>query len=262
MTIERPPRVVLLALIFAGAVLSMAANPHDDECRNSKEGAVLTDREGREGGERRQRLEMVAAQIRARGLTGDRLLAAMEEVPRHLFVPEAERAHAYADHPLPIGDGQTISQPYIAALMTSLLDLTPRSRVLEIGTGSGYQAAVLSRLAGQVYSVEIVPDLGERARCTLTRLGYANVSVRIGDGYLGWPEAAPFDAIILTAAPAAVPPPLLAQLKPGGHMVVPVGDLDQELLLITKRADGSLQQEKLLPVRFVPMTGQARGDRP
>jgi protein-L-isoaspartate(D-aspartate) O-methyltransferase len=206
----------------------------------------------------RQRRQMVETQIRARGVTDGRVLAAMQQVPRHLFVPESESAHAYEDHPLPIGSGQTISQPYVVALMTALLDLQPHSRVLEIGTGSGYQAAVLSRLAGDVYSIEIVPDLAARALGTLARLGYDNVHVRIADGYRGWPEAAPFDAIVLTAAPPEVPQPLLQQLRPGGRMVLPVGGLDQDLLVLTKLADGSVRQEKVLPVRFVPMTGEAQ----
>jgi protein-L-isoaspartate(D-aspartate) O-methyltransferase len=207
--------------------------------------------------QRRQRSQMVQQQIRSRGVTSQPVLAAMEQVPRHLFVPDSERGQAYEDHPLPIGGGQTISQPYIVALMTALLDLPPRSKVLEIGTGSGYQAAVLSRVSGQVFSIEIVPELAARARETLSRLGYDNVQVRLGDGYRGWAEAAPFDGILLTAAPHAVPPPLIAQLKPGGRMVVPVGGFDQDLVVLTKNSDGTVKQEKVLPVRFVPMTGEA-----
>jgi len=209
--------------------------------------------------ERRLRQRMVEQQIRSRGVTSARVLAAMEQVPRHLFVPAAERGQAYEDHPLPIGGGQTISQPYIVALMTALLRLPEQSRVLEIGTGSGYQAAVLSRVGAQVYSVEIVAELGTRARETLTRLGYENVQVRIGDGYRGWPEAAPFDGILLTAAPHAVPPPLVAQLKPGGRMVLPIGGFDQDLIVLTKQPDGTVKEEKVIPVRFVPMTGEAEG---
>ncbi|HEY6324022.1 MAG TPA: protein-L-isoaspartate(D-aspartate) O-methyltransferase [Thermoanaerobaculia bacterium] len=209
--------------------------------------------------ERRLRQRMVEQQIRSRGVTSPQVLAAMAQVPRHLFVPDGERGQAYEDHPLPIGGGQTISQPYIVALMTALLGLPPQSRVLEIGTGSGYQAAVLSRVAAQVYSVEIVAELGARARETLSRLGYENVQVRIADGYRGWPEAAPFDGILLTAAPHAVPPPLVAQLKPGGRMVLPIGGFDQDLIVLTKQPDGSVKQEKVLPVRFVPMTGEAEG---
>jgi protein-L-isoaspartate(D-aspartate) O-methyltransferase len=207
------------------------------------------------------RRRMVEEQIRWRGITDARLLAVLAEVPRHLFVPEAERPAAYGDHPLPIGAGQTISQPYIVALMTSLLDLKPGARVLEIGTGSGYQAAVLSRLAREVYSIEIVPELGERARKTLGELGYGNVQVRIGDGYRGWPEAAPFDAVLLTAAPTDVPQPLLDQLKMGGKMVLPIGRWWQELVVLTKTPKG-IAREEVAPVRFVPMTGEAEGGPP
>jgi len=207
------------------------------------------------------RRQMVEQQIRGRDIREPAVLSAMEQVPRHLFVPEAERPEAYQDNPLPIGRGQTISQPYIVALMTSLLALDRDSKVLEIGTGSGYHAAVLSRVAGEVYTMEIVPALGEKARRTLARLGYDNVHVRIGDGYKGWREEAPFDAILLTAAPPQVPRPLLAQLKPGGRMVVPVGEYWQDLLVLTKRADGSIERRTVMPVRFVPMTGEAQGRR-
>jgi protein-L-isoaspartate(D-aspartate) O-methyltransferase len=204
---------------------------------------------------------MVEEQVRARGVKAPAVLAALLEVPRHLFVPEAERADAYADHPLPIGSGQTISQPYIVALMTELSGADRGSKVLEIGTGSGYHAAVLSRVAGAVYSVEIVHSLGVEAAQTLSRLGYDNVHVRIGDGYQGWPEEAPFDAILLTAAPESIPAPLLAQLKPGGRMVVPVGKVWQELQVLTKRPDGSVETKNVIPVRFVPMTGEAQERR-
>jgi protein-L-isoaspartate(D-aspartate) O-methyltransferase len=179
----------------------------------------------------------------------------MREVPRHLFVPDALRDQAYNDEPLPIGDGQTISQPYIVALMTSLLDLDGSERVLEIGTGSGYQAAVLSRLAGRVFSIEIREGLGLRARDSLQEMGFDNVDVRIGNGYLGWPEEAPFDAIIVTAAPETLPATLVAQLKLGGRMVVPVGSYIQDLVLITKTVEG-LSRERVVPVRFVPMIGE------
>ena len=233
-----------------GTARAMAATSQADSDSDSDADQAL---------QRRLRRQMVAEQIRARGVISPRVLAAMEQVPRHLFVPVAERGQAYEDHPLPIGGGQTISQPYIVGLMTALLDLAPGSRVLEIGTGSGYQAAVLSRLAGQVYSVEIVPALGMQARETLSRLGYDNVQVRIGDGYRGWPEAAPFDAILITAAPQAVPPPLIAQLKPGGRLVAPVGGFEQELVLVTKQPGGAVKEERILPVRFVPMTGEAEG---
>jgi protein-L-isoaspartate(D-aspartate) O-methyltransferase len=198
-------------------------------------------------------------QIRARGVTDTAVLAAMESVPRHLFVPLSERGEAYADRPLPIGDGQTISQPYMVALMTSLLELRPGSRVLEIGTGSGYQAAILSRVAGEVYSMEIRKPLADRARRTLADLGCRNVHVRTGDGYKGWRDASPFDGIIVTAAPPSIPDPLLQQLKVGGRLVIPVGGRDalQNLLVLTKRADGGFDRSSVMPVRFVPMTGEA-----
>jgi protein-L-isoaspartate(D-aspartate) O-methyltransferase len=212
------------------------------------------------------RHQMVEEQIVGRDVRAPRVVAAMGEVPRHLFVPAARRALAYADTALPIGSGQTISQPYVVALMTSLLDLGPGARVLEVGTGSGYHAAVLSRLAGEVYTIEIVPELAARARRTLARLGYGNVHVRTGDGYRGWPEAAPFDAILLTAAPRQVPAPLLAQLKPGGRLVAPVGPpadagAEQELVVLVKRAQGGVDTRRVLPVRFVSMTGEAQGRR-
>jgi len=205
------------------------------------------------------RQRMLDEQIRARGVTDPAVLAAMAAVPRHLFVPEEERRGAYDDQPLPIGAGQTISQPYIVALMSSLLNLNSGSRVLEVGTGSGYQAAVLSRLAREVYTIEIVKPLGERARRTLAELGYKNVHVRIGDGYQGWREAAPFDGIIVTAAPPSIPGPLMAQVKVGGKLVIPVGKTYQDLIVLTRRRDGGFDRESVLPVRFVPMTGQAQG---
>ena len=204
------------------------------------------------------RQKMVDEQIRLRGVTDPAVLAAVASVPRHLFVPESERLGAYEDRPLPIGSGQTISQPYIVALMTSLLGVQPGDRVLEVGTGSGYQAAVLSRLAGEVYSVEILKPLAERARRTLAELGYRNVHIRVGDGYKGWPAAAPFDGIIVTAAPPRIPEPLLQQLKPGGKLVIPVGNTYQDLIVLTKRKDGGFDRSNVLPVRFVPMTGEAQ----
>jgi len=200
---------------------------------------------------------MVDRQIAGRGVHDPRVLAAMREVPRHRFVPEPLRAAAYEDGALPIGEGQTISQPFVVASMCEHLALSPQDRVLEIGTGSGYHAAVLSQLAAQVYSIEIVPPLAERARRTLAELGYANVEVRTGDGYRGWPEEAPFDAVILTAAPPEIPEPLVAQLKPGGRMVLPVGvGEDQQLVVLEKTAHG-LEKRVMFPVRFVPMTGEA-----
>ena len=186
-----------------------------------------------------------------------RVLAAMDRVERHRFVPPAQRPQAYENRPLPIGHGQTISQPYIVALMTDLLAPAAQHRVLEIGTGSGYQAAVLAELVREVYSIEIVQPLGAEASARLAQLGYRNVHTRIGDGYFGWAEHGPFDAIAVTAAATHVPPPLIRQLKPGGRMVIPVGAsfLTQHLLLIEKRADGSVSSRQILPVRFVPLTG-------
>lgn len=203
------------------------------------------------------RATMVSTQIAARGVRDPRVLAAMRRVPRHRFVPRSLHAMAHADQPLPIGEGQTISQPYIVAFMSEALRIDPKMRVLEIGTGSGYQAAVLAQLCHEVFSIEIVAALGERARKRLRRLGYDNVSVRIGDGYRGWPGQAPFDRIILTAAPPRIPRPLLAQLRPGGILVAPEGRTWQHLVRITKTASG-FKRERLLGVRFVPMTGRAQ----
>jgi protein-L-isoaspartate(D-aspartate) O-methyltransferase len=198
------------------------------------------------------RREMVEHQIERRGIKDPRVLQALRDVKRHLFVPEASRDDAYEDYPLAIGHGQTISQPYIVALMTESIAPGPTDRVLEIGTGSGYQAAVLSRLVKEVYSIEIVEPLGTAAAARLKNLGYANVEVRIGDGYKGWPEQAPFDAIVVTAAPPEVPQALVDQLAEGGRMVVPVGTSYQELLLIQKK-DGKVSERAIAPVRFVPM---------
>jgi len=205
----------------------------------------------------RARERMVREQIEARGVRDPLTLAAMRKVPRHELVPEIVRAAAHQDYPLPIGLGQTISQPYIVAFMTEALGLRGGEKVLEIGTGSGYQAAVLAEIAAQVYTIEIVAPLAERARADLARLGYANVHVRAGDGYLGWPEAAPFDAIIVTAAAPKIPEPLKAQLKDGGRLVIPVGEEYQSLVVLT-RTGSRFAEQTVLPVRFVPMTGQVR----
>ena len=206
------------------------------------------------------RRDMVADQLRARGIANEKVLAAMGRVPRHEFVPLPLRLLAYADRPLPIGHDQTISQPYIVAFMTEALKPAPTDRVLEIGTGSGYQAAVLAELVAKVYTIEIVPPLGERARADLARLKYDNVQVRIGDGYEGWPEHAPFDAIIVTCSPEHVPAPLVEQLRDGGRMIIPVGDVrsGQALYLLEKRG-ARVVQRAVMPVRFVPMTGRAQG---
>lgn len=205
------------------------------------------------------RERMVERQLAGRGIDDARVLAAMARVPRHRFVPEAAAAQAYLDQPLPIGHDQTISQPYIVALMTQLAGIGPGHRVLEVGTGSGYQAAVLGEIAGAVYSIEIVAPLAGQAVRVLDELGYAQVHVRTGDGYAGWPEHAPYDAILVTAAPERVPAPLLAQLRPGGRLVIPVGPAHavQELRVIEKQGDGRLRERVVTPVRFVPLTGQA-----
>lgn len=198
---------------------------------------------------------MVASQIKARGVSHPRVLAVMEQIPRHEFVPSQMGHDAYADAPLPIGHGQTISQPYIVALMSEMLAVEPVSRVLEIGTGSGYQAAVLGGLVAEVYSMEIVAPLALEAKQTLERLGYKNIHVKAGDGYPGWPAAAPFDAIIVTCAPEHVPPALVVQLREGGRMVVPIGETGaiQELHLLEKNG-GVMREKSTIPVRFVPMT--------
>jgi len=206
--------------------------------------------------EREERLRMVATQIEARGITAPTVLEAMRSVPRHLYVPASERPYAYTDGPLSIGQGQTISQPYIVALMTELIRPKRSMKVLEVGTGSGYQAAVLAECVGEVYSIEIVPELGHRAEELLRQQGYRNVQVRVGDGYDGWPEAAPFDAVLLTAAPEEIPLPLVSQLRTGGRLVAPVGTSHQELVVVTKTGAG-LKRETITGVRFVPMTGKA-----
>ena len=201
-----------------------------------------------------ERREMVMIQMEARGVENKAVLAAMRKVPRHRFVPRMTKNMAYMDSPLPIGEGQTISQPYIVALMTELAEVAPGDKVLEIGTGSGYQAAVLAELTDKVYTIEILPLLAMRAQQTLRELGYTQVQVQMGDGYLGWPDEAPFDAIVVTAAPDHVPQPLLDQLAEGGVLVVPVGPVGgfQELLRIRKR-EGKTEEEKVTPVSFVPL---------
>lgn len=204
--------------------------------------------------------DMVDRQIIDRGIDQPKLLDAMKSVPRQDFVPEPLREEAYSDRSLPIGWGQFISQPYLSARMIELLELDGSERVLEIGTGSGYDAAVLSRVAKEVYTIEIIDTLGERAKKNLEKLGYDNVFVRIGDGYQGWPEKAPFDAIILTAAPPDIPEPLFQQLKVSGRMVVPVGEFFQDLLLITKTADGR-EKRTIMPIRLGKMSGEVRTEQ-
>jgi protein-L-isoaspartate(D-aspartate) O-methyltransferase len=201
---------------------------------------------------------MVEEQLLGRDITNARLLAVMRKVPRHEFVPQRIRDQAYDDSPLPIGHGQTISQPYVVAFMTEKLEPQATDRVLEVGTGSGYQAAVLAELVKEVYTIEIVGPLARRAEAGLKRLGCTNVHVRAGDGYQGWPEAAPFDAIIVTCAPEAVPQPLIAQLKDGGRMIIPVGPMGNQQLVLLRKEGGRLEKHAVLPVRFVPMTGKAQ----
>ena len=203
------------------------------------------------------RERMVREQIEARGVRDARTLAALRKVPRHEFVPKDVKSRAYEDRPLPIGHEQTISQPYIVAFMTEALGLRGGETVLEVGTGSGYQAAVLAEIAAHVYTIEIVAPLAERAQADLARLGYRNVRVRAGDGYKGWPEAAPFDAVIVTAAAPRIPEPLKAQLKDGGRLVIPVGEDEQSLVVMVRTGDRFTEQ-RVLPVRFVPMTGTVR----
>jgi len=204
---------------------------------------------------------MIETQLKARGIKNPQVLSAMAKVPRHLFVDKEQQKYAYDDGPLPIGFGQTISQPYIVAFMSELLELTRESKVLEIGTGSGYQTAVLAEIAKEVYSLEIVPQLGEAAGRRLRNLQYDNVVIKIGDGYGGWPEKAPFDGIIVTAAPDHVPAPLIDQLKPGGRLVIPIGQGggNQMLELIGKKLSGKITREKTLAVRFVLMTCPKKG---
>ena len=204
------------------------------------------------------RERMVQHQIRGRGVKDERVLNAMSSVPRHLFVPDAYKSQAYEDYPLSIGYGQTISQPYIVAYMTEMLQLAGDEKVLEIGTGSGYQAAVLAECAKEVYSIEIIEPLCKSAARLLADLGYSNCHVRCGDGYAGWPEEAPFDAIIVTAAPPKMPRTLVRQLASGGRMIIPIGSYYQQLKLVSKDANGRVSEKKLLPVRFVPMTGKER----
>jgi protein-L-isoaspartate(D-aspartate) O-methyltransferase len=219
-----------------------------------------------EDGFQRQRHDLVelikseAATIRDalnQELLDERVLDALRSVPRHEFVPEAQRHHAYENRPLPIGHGQTISQPYIVALMTHLLKPKKTDRILEIGTGSGYQAAILSGLVDSVYSIEIIEKLAEKAAADIKRTGYDNIHTRIGDGYYGWAEQAPFDGIIVTAAASHIPPPLITQLKPGGQMIIPVGGhfMMQYLVLVAKDANGKVTTRQILPVAFVPLTG-------
>jgi protein-L-isoaspartate(D-aspartate) O-methyltransferase len=235
--------VRLPGLIGIAGALAVAASSHAQEVDRSEH---VEDR-----------VRMVREQIQSRGLTDQGVIGAMLAVPRHEFVPSDLRDLAYADRPLPIGEGQTISQPYIVALMTELLALEPGDKVLEVGTGSGYQAAVASHLADSVFTIEILPGLAKQATRRLRDLGYSDVVAKEGDGYYGWAEHAPFDGIVVTAAAGHIPPPLVEQLEPGGRMVIPVGGQFQvqQLVLVEKRPDGSVTTRSLVPVRFVPLVG-------
>jgi len=233
---DRVPICTACVAVIALAALAPGCRPSDDY--------------------RTLRESMVRRQISARGVEDPRVLAAMGRVPRHEFVPRDLQPAAYDDRPLPIGEGQTISQPFIVALMTEVLELSPDDRVLEIGTGSGYQAAVLAELTDHVYTIEIIESLGRRAEQTLVRLGYDRVRVKIGDGYLGWEEHAPFDAIIVTCAPERIPRPLIDQLAEGGRMVIPVGPRHAQELVLAVKEKGQVRQQEIIPVLFVPMTGE------
>lgn len=237
-------RAAGIALLFLGACTpsSGSASPAPSEADARAE----------------ERFQMVRSQIESRGVKDTRVLEAMRKVPRHRFMPESQRPYAYDDRPLPIGEGQTISQPYIVALMSELAGVKPGDTVLEVGTGSGYQAAVLAEMGVKVFSIEIVASLAKRAEALLGDLGYEeSIEVRHGDGYAGWPEHAPFDAIVVTAAPPEIPEPLKQQLEVGGHLVIPVGKSFQSLLRVTRTEHG-FREESVIPVRFVPMTGKAQ----
>ena len=241
-----PMRTAILLISALCLAAASASVPHAQERKEDMDGMIAAIEAHAQG----------AGPAVPGGGIDPAVLQAMRTVPRHEFVPDDVQGQAYEDQPLPIGFGQTISQPFIVALMTDLLDVAPDDKVLEIGTGSGYQAAVLSPLAQEVYSVEIIPELGERATGVLQRLGFADVRTKVADGYYGWPEAAPFDGIVVTAAASQIPPPLVEQLKPGGRMVIPVGGayFAQQLMLVEKAADGKVTTRQLLPVQFVPFT--------
>ncbi|MDQ4121456.1 MAG: protein-L-isoaspartate(D-aspartate) O-methyltransferase [Acidobacteriota bacterium] len=233
-------------LLFFCQSFSNSQKAPDDQAQNAK--SVWDEY-------KKERREMVDQQIRARGISDGSVLKAMEKVPRHKFVPSDRRHLAYRDHPLPIGQNQTISQPFIVAYMTEVADISKKDKVLEIGTGSGYQAAILGELAKEVYTIEIIPELAEGASKVLDELGYKNIFVKTGNGYLGLPEQAPFDAIIVTAAPDEVPKALIEQLAVDGKMVIPVGDTNQEMTVIKKTKKG-VTERRTMQVRFVPMTGK------
>ncbi len=254
---ESSPRVRIAWILFAGLAMVCALSPRIRDSQTSS-APSFPGESATEFQEARER--MVREQIAARDIRDPQVLAAMRKVPRHLFVPADVQQFAYIDSPLPIGLGQTISQPYIVAFMSQALELKPQDRVLEIGTGSGYQAAVLAELVKEVYTIEIVEPLAREAEARLKRLGYTNIHLRVGDGYRGWKEAAPFDAIMLTAAPDHIPQPLIDQLREGGRLILPLGRGDQDLVRLRRTPQG-IRREILLPVRFVPMTGEAENVR-
>lgn len=237
--------ILTLLLLFTSGCVS--ANYSQDNLRAELQRELSSD------SFKEQRQQMVSEQIKQRGISTQAVLEAMSTVPRHYFVPSNLVPLAYTDSALPIDYGQTISQPYIVAYMTEIAEIKPTDKVLEIGTGSGYQAAILGELAQQVYTIEIIPELGQKARQTLKKLGYENIQVKIGDGYQGWSEYAPYDAILVTAAPEQIPPTLVEQLALNGKMVIPVGKHYQEIVIVTKTNDG-ITKQKTIPVRFVPMT--------
>jgi protein-L-isoaspartate(D-aspartate) O-methyltransferase len=238
--------LVLSSLITLGALVGISAQTAQLEPRAPESQDAFA----------QPRRTMVARDLRGRGIKDERVLAAMGGIPRHLFVPERQRASAYADRPLPIGERQTISQPYIVALMTELLELQPNERVLEIGTGSGYQTAVLAQLASEVFSIEILPTLSERARKILEDLGYKNIGLKVGDGFYGWPELSPFDAILVTAAAPRIPEALARQLREGGRLVMPLAERERNQRLIrARKSAGKLTIEDFSAVLFVPLTG-------
>jgi protein-L-isoaspartate(D-aspartate) O-methyltransferase len=239
---------ICLALIFSGGASKRVISGEPQDARAQPDTKAAFD-------ERKGERHRLVDEVRARGIENSAVLRAMRRVPRHRFVPEQMRRHAYADRPLPIGLEQTISQPSIVAFMTDAAEVSKKDKVLEIGTGSGYQAAVLAELAREVYTIEIIPELAEGARRVLAELGYANVFTRTGNGYLGWPEQAPFDAIVVTAAPDEIPQALVDQLAVGGRMVIPVGVENQEIVIVEKTRKG-VTKRRTIPVRFVPMTGK------
>jgi protein-L-isoaspartate(D-aspartate) O-methyltransferase len=242
----------MFTIIFLTITLSLAAC----NSRTSYDQAETQKKSSSENFSEKRR-QMVEQQIRGRDVKDQAVLAAMRKVERHLFVPADQSAFAYNDSPLPIGAGQTISQPFIVAYMTEAAEVSPSDKVLEIGTGSGYQAAILGEIAKEVYTIEIIPELADSARATLSKLGYKNVFARTGNGYLGWPEHAPFDAIVVTAAPDEVPQALVDQLAVNGRMVVPVGTFNQQMMIITRSSQGIVERTTI-PVRFVPMTGKPK----